>query len=198
MKLCAIDTETTDIDFAKAHIVEICILPLNDDYSPDKNIKPLNILINPGAAELERGNIALSFNKIGKDDILKNGLPETEFLGYLKGWMAANGIDIIEPLAHNWVYDRAVLRNLLGFDEVEKLIYRRAKDSHTAAVFVNDLFASKGVPKPFKQTRLSEMVKYFGMREENTNFHRAYDDCIASAFVYQCLLGMIKGTGDGS
>lgn len=190
MKLCAIDTETTNVDFLKAKVVELSILPLTDNYDPDESIKPLNILVNPGEVELDLGKEALSFNKISRESILKEGVNLGTLTAYIKNWMDSYGITSIEPLAHNWIYDRAVLRNSMGFKDVEYMFYRRAKDSHTAAVFVNDLYKSKGLKKPFAKTNLSAMAEFFGMKSEGA--HRALQDCLMSAFVYKNLMEMLQ------
>ena len=189
MKLCAIDTETTNIDFLKARVVELTILPLTDTYDPDESMKPLNILVNPGEVELDLGKEALSFNKIERETILKEGVNTGTLGAHIKNWMDSNGISSIEPLAHNWIYDRSVLRNSLDFSMIETMFYRRAKDSHTAAVFVNDLYKFKGKKKPFAKTNLSAMAEYFGMKAEGA--HRDHQDCLMSAFVYKNLMNMI-------
>jgi DNA polymerase III epsilon subunit-like protein len=190
MKLCAIDTETTHIDFLKAKAVELTILPLTDEFEQDNSMKPLNILVNPGEEELDLGKEALSFNKIERSRIITEGVNSATLTAHIRNWMESNGITSIEPLAHNWVYDRVVLRNSMPFDDVERIFYRRAKDSHTAAVFVNDVYKSRGKERPFKKTNLSAMAEYFGM--DTKGAHRALQDCIMSAFVYKNLMTMIK------
>jgi DNA polymerase III epsilon subunit-like protein len=190
MKLCALDTETTHIDFLKAKVVELTILPLTPEFEPDETIKPLNCLVNPGEAELNLGYEALSFNGIDKNRVLTEGVHIVNLSTHIRVWMQTYGITSIEPLAHNWVYDRVVLRNSLSFNDVESIFYRRAKDSHTAAVFVNDLYKSMGKEKPFKKTNLSAMAEYFGM--DTKGAHRALQDCLMSAFVYKNLLSMTK------
>jgi DNA polymerase III epsilon subunit-like protein len=190
MRLCAIDTETTHIDFLKAKAVELTILPLTPEFEPDETIKPLNCLVNPGEMELDLGKEALEFNGINRKQILTEGV-NSDILGkHIRKWMHTYKITSIEPLAHNWVYDRVVLRNSLSFEDVESIFYRRAKDSHTAAVFVNDVYKSKGKEKPFKKTNLSAMAEYFGM--DTKGAHRALKDCLMSAFVYKNLMNMIK------
>lgn len=189
MKLCAIDTETTHIDFLRAKAVELTILPLTSEFDPDESIKPLNILVNPGEMELDLGAEALAFNGIDRKQVLAEGVYCNNLSAHIRNWMDTYGITSIEPLAHNWVYDRVVLRNSMEFKDVESIFYRRAKDSHTAAVFVNDLYKFMGKEKPFKKTNLGAMAEFFGMKAEGA--HRAYADCVMSAFVYKNLMNMI-------
>jgi DNA polymerase III epsilon subunit-like protein len=187
-KKCVIDTETNGVDLLEAIAVEISIVPLTDNFEIDTNIKPLSTLINPGedALDFPKAQEALAFNKIGKDTILKDGYPYDDFGGFLQGWMYANDISVIVPLAHNWVFDRIVMCRLLGTDMVEKLIFRRAMDSHTLAIAINDQYELFGKPKPFKQTRLTALAEQFGIKADGA--HRAEFDCIMTAQVYKKLL----------
>lgn len=185
---CAVDTETDNIDFFVANVVELSIVPLNDNFEVNNDIKPLTCLVNPGEevlGKLDNGQ-ALAFNKIGRDTILKDGLPSDYMVEYIKGWMFANGITEIHPLAHNWAFDRCVLRRLLGHKDSEKIFYRRAMDSDRLAVSINDRYEMFGKEKPFKQTKLSYLAKFFGIK--NDGAHRAEFDCIMTAEVYRKLL----------
>lgn len=185
-RICAIDTETTDVDLLKAEAVELAIVPVRNDFSIEEHMKPLELIINPGKQALDDGSEALAFNKIGRDHILKDGIPKEDVRGYIKGWMDANDISLIIPLAHNWVFDRIVMCRLIGTKATESLIYRRAKDSHSLAVSINDRYDFFGKKPPFSQTRLSFLADYFGICPEGA--HRAKYDCIMTAQVYRELL----------
>ncbi len=185
---CSVDTETDNIDFYVANVVELSIVPLIDNFDINTNIKPLTCLVNPGESVLSNldGGQALAFNKIGRDTILKDGIPAEQMVGFIKGWMFSNGITEIHPLAHNWVFDRCVLRKLLGHKESEKMFYRRAMDSHCLAVSINDRYEIFGQKKPFEQTNLGALAKFFEIK--NDGAHRAEFDCIMTAQVYKKLL----------
>ena len=185
---CAVDTETDNIDCYIANIVELSIVPLVDNFEVNHTIKPLTCLVNPGEDQLAvaDGGQALAFNKIGRDTILKDGIPAEDMVGYIKGWMFSNGITSIHPLAHNWSFDRTVLRKLLGHKNTDSILYRRAMDSHSLAVSINDRYELAGQEKPFKQTRLNALAEHFGI--ENEGAHRAEFDCIMTAQVYRKLL----------
>jgi len=193
-KICAIDTETTSVDLMTAEAVELSIVPLHNDYKIDINIRPLELIINPGKLALDEGSEALSFNKIGRDYILKDGIPKEDVRGYIKGWMGTNNISTIIPLAHNWVFDRIVLTRLIGTTATEKLIYRRAKDSHSLAVAINDRYELFGKKCPFAQTRLGFLAEYFGFSSDGA--HRAKYDCMMTAQVYRKLLEFPLPEGD--
>ena len=182
----ACDTETTNVNMLQADAVEVSIVPLNDDFTVNENIKPFTLLINPGIVALELGKEALAFNKIGRDDILANGLPAEQFTTFLEGWMYANGITSIQAVGHNWEYDRVVLKRLMGHKDNERIFYRRSMDSHKLALAVNDRYELAGKSRPFNFTSLSFLAGYFGM--DNEGAHRAEFDCIMTAGVYRKLL----------
>ena len=192
--VCALDTETQEVDLLKAEAVELAIVPLLNNYDPDPKRSPLELLINPGLQALDEGSEALAFNKIGRDHLLKDGLPKEEVRGYLKGWMVSNNIDVIVPLAHNWVFDRIVMCRLIGTKATEELIFRRAKDSHSLAVSINDRYVFHGQKAPFTQTRLSFLAEFFGIDPEGA--HRAKFDCLMTAKIYQELMKFPMPSGE--
>jgi DNA polymerase III epsilon subunit-like protein len=185
---CAVDTETDNIDFYVANVVELSIVPLTNDFELDPQIKPLTVLVNPGEEELGRldGGKALAFNKISRDTILKDGIPVDDINAFIEGWMFSYDITEIHPLAHNWIFDRCVLRKMMGHEKVEKTFYRRAMDSHCLSVAINDRYELFGQDKPFKQTRLTALAEYFGIK--NDGAHRAEFDCVMTAQIYKKLL----------
>ena len=184
--ICAIDTETTNIDCTKAHAVEVTFLPLTDRFDIDESKSHLTTLINPGQEELDKGKEALSFNKISVEEILK-GVPSNEFITMLEIWMEKNNIDQIMPLGQNYGgYDSIVLKRLLGFDNYERLINRRYKDSYMSASYINDVFSFNGLKRPFPKTSLGELARYFDI--DSNGAHRSYADCVMTAKVYKKLI----------
>jgi DNA polymerase III epsilon subunit-like protein len=188
---CAIDTETTNIDSMKAHAVEITILPLTEYYDIDTSKKHLTTLINPGIKALDEGAESLKFNKIPREDIISQGIPSIDFTPMLAKWMKENSIDMIVPLGHNYnPYDSVVMKTLMGFETYERMLYRRAKDSHTFAICINDIYAFKGLKRPFVKTSLQYLTEYFGIPSEGA--HRSYKDSEMTAQVYKRLLSMVS------
>jgi DNA polymerase III epsilon subunit-like protein len=144
-------------------------------------------LVNPGEYALAMGNEALEFNKIPLDEIRKSPNNE-QFMDLFKKWMADHNIESILPLGHNWSYDRVVLRTLMGKDS-EKYFFRRARDSHSLAVSINDWYEFNGKEKPFKETKLTSLAEYFGISSNGA--HRGLKDCEMTAEVYRNLLKMM-------
>ena len=195
-----LDTETTasqegvylEID----DIVEVTIVPIKEDFTRDESIPIFSTLVNPEGGYnpnlrvnrtiTSNRNEALPFNNILISDILEKGISSKEFKSYLRGWMEALGIEQFIPLAHNWSFDRAFLGKLIGSKEGDALFNRRARDSHSLAVSINDRYALCGMEKPFESTSLGFLANFFGF--DTSGAHRAEKDCEMTLAVYKKLL----------
>jgi DNA polymerase III epsilon subunit-like protein len=60
---CAVDTETTGLDPEKHSVIEVCVLPLNSDYSINKSILPFNMQMQPIPGKVVDRE-AMTINKI--------------------------------------------------------------------------------------------------------------------------------------
>lgn len=187
--ICAVDTETNSVNLLTVEAVQVCLYPLDDNFNKHPEIPPLSFYINPGKQALDDGHEALAFNKIGRDYLEEFGMLPQDVYGFIKGWMHSFRVKQLIPLAHNWVFDRIVMARLLGNKNCEDVFFRRAKDSHSLAVAINDLYKINSLPIPFKSTRLGDLAKHFGM--DNTGAHEALKDCEMCAFVYKKLLDML-------
>ena len=184
MTICAIDTETTGLDMV-SHIVELCIVPTKvekGELVQDTSKVPFNILVNPGELELHQGKDALAFNKIGSEVIIKEGVPSKQVLPMLKGWMMANGIKKIVPLAHNWVFDSKMLEILFSRKEMDNVFNHRGLDTMFIATFynfVNNMMFKKDV---FKSCGLTKLCEHWQIDTEGA--HRALNDCLMTIKVF--------------
>ena len=190
--ICAIDTETTGLDLQN-HIVEIAIVPttvINKQFVVDEKKRPFSVLVNPGELELHNGSEALAFNKIGRDTIVKDGIKTGELYPMIKGWMMANGISKITPLAQNWAFDSKMIEKTFTREKMEKIIHHRAHDTLRVAQYWNSMFEIQTGKPLFKSTSLTELAKFFSI--SNDGAHRAEADCRMTIKVYNELLNLIK------
>jgi DNA polymerase III epsilon subunit-like protein len=191
MTICAIDTETTGLDIS-SDIVEISIVPtkiINKEFVVDKDIRPFSVLVNPGIESLNNGSEALSFNKIGRDTIIKDGIPTSDLYPMIQGWMMANGITKIKPLAQNWAFDSKLIEKTFSREKMEKIIYHRALDSLRVAEYWNNVFEIETGKPLFQSTSLTSLAKYFNISAEGA--HRATNDCVLCIRVYNELMKML-------
>jgi DNA polymerase III epsilon subunit-like protein len=195
-----VDTETTasitnGVDVNIDDIVELTIMPITEDFKIDATVPVFSTLVNPNNCNPnmmlmydEFSNLAdtLPFNNIPKTDIIQKGMPSSDVRGYLKCWMEHHHIEQFIPLAHNWSFDRSFLGKLLGSKNCDKIFNRRARDSHSLAVAINDRYVLYGKEKPFESTSLQFLANYFGV--DTTGAHRSEKDCEMTLIVYRKLL----------
>ena len=185
-----LDTETAvhsekGVDFFKDEIVELTIIPLLDNFEIDVVSPRFTTLIQP-LSMLESDDKKLPFNNISYGELRAKGIKQEELKPFLMGWMNAVGVEQFVPLAHNWAFDRVFLAKSLGCEIMDSVFNRRARDSHSLAVSINDRYALAGKEKPFESTSLGFLANFFGI--DTSGAHRAEADCIMTAIVYKNLL----------
>ena len=92
----SIDIETTGFDFELDEIIEIGILPLNDNFTIETQIKPFHARIE-ATQILERHKKALEINGLDPTE----GDSNINTLCRLKAWFIHNKIDKIIPVGQN-------------------------------------------------------------------------------------------------
>ena len=197
-QLCAIDTETTGLDPNYNEIIQICILPLDSNIKPRRDVFPFYIEIvpdHPERASLEAMEInRLDFAKIAQrgidrekakdllgDWINKLGLPETRYGNSKK----------ILPLGQNYAFDRSFMMAWLGNEQYREYFHYSYRDTKIAAAFVNDKAAMHAEKAPFSKTGLSWLAHKLNVVNERA--HDALSDCVTTAEVYRkmCQSGLL-------
>jgi DNA polymerase III epsilon subunit-like protein len=185
---CAVDTETTGLDPEKNSVVEICLLPLNSDYSINKSIIPFTMQMQPiPGKQVDRE--AMQINKIDLVKLMTKCLDAYKVADMLVEWFEKLGLPQykrIVPIAQNWPFDRAFIVSWLGVKTYELLFDRHYRDTMTLALSMNDIADMHGEKIPFPKVSLGALSKRFGI--ENPDPHRALGDCVTTAAVYKQLL----------
>ena len=101
-----------------------------------------------------------------------------------------NGLDLafnrrVIPVAHNYPFEAAFLKEWLGVKLSEEIWLGVARDSQAAAVYINERAAMQGRDVPFDKVTLAYLCDYFGIPNENP--HDALNDAIAGARVFHQL-----------
>ena len=185
---CAVDTETTGTNPEAHSIIEVCILPLNGDYSINKSITPFTTLMQPiPGRQIEQD--ALRKNKISLPEIMLNCLDADRVADLLVEWFEKlrmpQGKRIV-PLAHNWPFDKSFLISWLGPLTYELIFDYHYRDSMALALSINDACDARNERIPFPKVGVGALAKHFGI--ENPAPHRALGDCVTTAQVYRKLL----------
>jgi len=185
---CAVDTETTGLDPEQNSIIEICILPLNADYSINKTVLPFNTQMQPiPGKRIDRD--AMLINKIDLAHVMLNCLDAYKVADLLVEWFEKLRLPLnkrIVPIAQNWPFDRGFLHNWLGMQTYEMLFDRHFRDTMALALSMNDIADNRNERIPFPKVSLGVLAKRFGI--ENPDPHRALGDCVTTAAVYKQLL----------
>ncbi len=184
-KICAIDTETTGLALG-SRLIEIAILPLAG-FKPDVSMRPFTAIVNPGCMPEYATSKAMEINRIYPDQLRLDGVPLSDLVPMIKGWMLAHDISQIIPLGQNFCqFDHKILEFELGFEGYNELFHRHAKDTMVLATALNDRDELEGKERRFKSIRLKALCEYFGI--PTAGHHRALRDCEMAAEVYLNLL----------
>ena len=191
--LCAIDTETTGLDPYWHEILQICILPLDSNIEPRKDIMPFYINLipeNPERAEKE----ALRKNRLNLVELMKTGFDKIKAIDMLEDWISKLGLSMtkygnsknIIPLGQNYAFDRAFMMGWLGVDLYNQYFHYHYRDTMIMANCLNDKAAMHAEKVPFSKTGLQYLCSTLKIKTENA--HDSLSDCIATAKVYKQLV----------
>jgi DNA polymerase III epsilon subunit-like protein len=181
----AIDLETTGVKPGYSEIIQIAIVPLDNNFKPVgdhfyTNIRP----DHPERAEIQ----ALTINGLSLEE-LESAPSKERVADSLAEWFESlhllNGGRLI-PIAHNWSFENSFLKAWLGTDELDRIFHYLPRDAMIHALALNDAAALRGEEIPFKSVGLKELCKQFGII--NTRPHDALADSIAEANVYKVIL----------
>ncbi len=184
--LCAIDVETTGLDPTLHDIIEICVLPLDVHFKPQKlhECRLFNMSMRPRRPE----NIdwaALTVNKSRYVDILNNSLDSDRVMDLFVEWFERLNLGTnkrISPLAHNWIFDSAMIKDWIGVKTYDMIFDARYRDTMAFALAQNDSAEYRGDRCPYAKVKLSHIAAQFQI--DTTDAHSALPDCRITAEVY--------------
>jgi len=186
--LCAIDVETTGLDPSKHEITEICILPLDAKLEVSRKIMPFNIFMRPDKPE----NIDWGALKLTQTDffqLCEKGMDKWAAADLFDEWFQKLKLaewKRISPLAHNWPFDRAFIKEWLGSAGFELHIDGRFRDTMSTALYINDENDAKNEQCPFPKVNLSYLAST--LKIDFDKIHNALDDCVLTAKIYKQLV----------
>jgi len=192
-QMCVIDIETTGLDPYMDEIIQICIVALDSNIEPRRDVMPFFIEIapvNPEAVSPE----AMSVNKLDLVRICQRGHDREKAKDLLDNWVNKLKLPYtpsgerkrILPLAQNWVFDSAFIKRWLGPNTFSGIFDGRYRDTQTVSLYLNDRAAVHGEKVPFSKNNLNWLCSKLNV--ENHKAHDAMSDCLATAEVYRRLL----------
>jgi DNA polymerase III epsilon subunit-like protein len=186
--LCAVDTETTGTVPGKHDLIQVCILPLDSELKPLKDINPFYILLKPKRPENADPD-AMRVHKIPMSDLVNQGIDPYEAEILFEEWFNKLGLPHnkkISPLAQNWPFDRGFILDWLGVPAFEQFFDRYYRDTMVAALFCNDLADFKVEQTPYPKVNLKYLASQ--LKVEHDRAHDALGDCVVTAEVYRRML----------
>lgn len=180
--------ETTGLDPDKNEITEICILPLDATLKVSREVLPFNIKMKPEFPE----NVEWEAIKVTQIDYMKlcqEGMDKYAAADLFEEWYQKLKLPErkrISPLAHNWPFDRAFIKNWLGPTSFEMHIDGRFRDTMAVALAFNDIADFKNEPYPFPKVNLSYIAST--LKIDFDKIHNALDDCVLTSKVYKELV----------
>lgn len=186
--ICAIDIETTGLSHIDNEIVQICVMPVNHDWTPSRIHPPFHIKMPPQRPE----NIQSGFmNRQLIADAINTGIDPYSACDLFEDWFQKLRLPAgkkLIPLGHNYItFDRLFIMKWLGGPLNYDYYFRSdARDTVQIAMYLNDVADHFRVKVPFPRWTLTQMCTEFQI--EHPLAHDAMGDCVAVLKVYKQLL----------
>lgn len=185
--MCAVDVETTGLDWQRHDIWQIAVVPLDTNFEPwgnpfYSNMRPHRIAnIDSNALSGEKKEQVILESK--DHDFVRDLFIEwherlAEQLGFTQ-------INRLIPIGHNFTFDYQFLSLWLG-GLYSGLFHAHQRDTMLLAANINDYYNMRGQDVAFKRLRLEDLCEHAGIL--NPNPHDALCDAIATAALYKYLM----------
>ena len=179
---CSIDCETTGLNHRVHEIMQICILPLDQNFVPIKG-KEFYFQIKPEHPETADPK-ALEVNKLDVTKGLSKQKARHLFYQWLRDLHKFMSFEKIVPVGQNYQFDLEFIIDWLGFDDYYDNFNRSYRDTKISAGFLQDTIM------PNMETGLHWLCDHFNI--ENSDHHDAYNDTLVTALVYEHQVNLIK------
>lgn len=192
-QMCVIDTETTGLEPGWHEIIQICILPLNSDLKPRKDIMPFYIEIKPNHPERASPE-AMKVNRLDFAILAQRGHDSEKAKDLLTEWVDKLDLPFtkygnrkkILPLGQNYAFDRSFIMEWLSPEVYNELFHYEYRDTKISACYLNDRAGMHAEKVPFSKTRLSWLASQLDVEVERA--HDALSDCQTTASIYRKML----------
>ena len=192
-QLCAIDTETTGLNSDWHEMIQICILPLDSNIQPRRDVLPFYIELIPDHPERADPQ-AMKINRLDFAILGQRGHDRDKAVDLLETWVSRLGLPStkygkrkkIIPLGQNYGFDKSFILEWLGQETYNDIFYYDHRDLKRAVAYLNDRAGMHAEKPPFPQSSLSQICKRLNVRLDNA--HDALADCQATAECYRQLL----------
>jgi DNA polymerase III epsilon subunit-like protein len=189
--LVAIDFETTGQRAGFHEIIQIGIVPLDNDIRPLAGAAPFYKTLAP-IHEHRVEPAAMIANGLDLQKLMRESPSQETVKKLLAEWFERLDLAVerqLIPIAHNWAFESSFLNAWLGVGEASRIFRGHdARDSMIDARFINDRAVARGKEPVFPRVGLGSMCRKLGIT--NNKPHDALSDCLAEAEVYRHLVHM--------
>lgn len=187
-QLCAVDLETTGRNPRKHDVIQVAIIPLQNDITPSREFLPFIMDIIPQRPENIESE-AMRINRLRLCDIMLQGMDSFRAVDLFLEWYEKLKLGYnkrIMPLGCNYPFDRSFLIEWLGAATYDLCFDGVHRDVQTVATFLNDRAGWNGVDFPYPKVNLSYLCGQ--LKIEYTRKHEALEDARVTAEVYRRML----------
>ena len=179
----ALDLETTGLDPARGEVLELAIVPLNEDFSVSSDIPEFTARIKAKHPEwIEQ--TAIDVNRLDPTE----GKSLEDVRADLAQWAEENGITGIVPLAHNLAFDLSFLK--ASFPAFFRIVSGHGRDSMRLAISLNDALRMRDGEMRFTSVSLQSLK--LALDIEGDVRHNALEDAQDTARVYRKLMRLLR------
>jgi len=192
-QLCVIDCETTGLEPGWHDLIQICILPLDSNIRPRRDVMPFYIEMIPENPERADPK-AMQINRLDFAIIGQRGHDQEKAKDLLADWIDKLKLPMtkyhnrkkILPLGQNYGFDKGFIKAWLGVETYNDYFHYGERDTKAIANYLNDRAAMHVEKVPFSKTSLTWLANKLNVPHEKA--HDALADCVTTAKVYQRFL----------
>ena len=197
-QLAAVDIETTGLVPGWHEIIQICILPLDSNILPRKDVLPFHVLLKPENPE-RADKAAMRVNKLDMYKVCQQGFDPECAKDLFEKWFAKLKLPTNQyakskrliVLGKNLGFDIPFLKIWLGADYYDDYFDGSVIDVASVVRYINDRDAFHSNQISFPKLTLGSIAARLNLKVERQ--HDALQDCLITASVYQrlCRQGLL-------
>ena len=192
-QVCAIDTETTGLDPNWHEMWQICILPLDSDFMPRRDVSPFYINFTLECPErVDWTSDVMKGNKSRIIEATRTGHDKFKAAELFEKWyeklkLPLNKGGVVQckviPLGQNYAFDLGFMKAWLGPLNYDHFFHYHYRDTMPSALFLNDHAAMQAEKVPYPKVGLKWLSTTHSVQLERA--HDSLQDCLAVAEVYR-------------